>query len=143
MSSSLELVNHRLFDAPRERVWQAWTDPADLKQWWSPVLEADVRPHGIWKAEVMSPDGTGAWSHGTYLTVDRPKEVSYTFEWDATDPAPTTVTITLADNGAQTEMTVRQTGFRTATERDAHVPGWNTAFDELESFLAKQDAPGH
>ena len=130
---------HRLIEAPRERVWLAWTDPADLKQWWSPVLEADVRPDGAWKAEVVSPDGTGAWSHGTYLIVDRPREVSYTFEWDATDPAPTTVTVTLADNGTSCAMSVRQSGFRTEAERDAHLPGWNTAFDELEAFLTKQD----
>jgi uncharacterized protein YndB with AHSA1/START domain len=135
VSSSLELVIHRLIDAPRERVWLAWTDPADLKQWWSPVLEADVRPDGAWKAEVVSPDGSTAWSHGTYLTVDRPKEVSYTFAWDATDSAPTTVTITLADNGARTEMTVRQGGFTSEADRDAHIPGWNTAFDELATFL--------
>jgi len=40
-------------------------------------------------------------------------------------------------------MTVQQTGFRTAADRDAHVTGWNTAFDELAAFLAKQDASTH
>jgi uncharacterized protein YndB with AHSA1/START domain len=136
--SSLELVIHRLVNAPRERVWRAWTDPAELKEWWSPVLDADVRANGAWKAEVVSPDGSKAWSHGTYVTVDAPKQVVYTFEWDATDLAPTTVDITLADNGASCEMTVRQSGFTTEADRDGHIPGWNTAFDELEAFLARQ-----
>ena len=136
MTSSFDLTIRRLIDAPRERVWRAWTDPADLKQWWSPVLEADVRAGGAWKAEVVSPDGTKSWSHGTYLTVDPTKQVSYTFEWDATDTAPTTVIISLADNGESCEMTVHQTGFATEGDRDGHIPGWNTAFDELERFLA-------
>lgn len=138
MPSTFELTLRRLIDASRDRVWAAWTNPADLKQWWSPVLEADVRPDGAWKAEVVSPDGSKAWSHGTYLTVDPTREVAYTFAWDGVDSSPTTVTVTLADNGESCEMTVRQSGFTSEADRDAHIPGWNTAFDELEAFLAKR-----
>lgn len=63
-SQALELVVTRTLDAPRALVFEAWTEPARLEQWWSPKLEGDVRPGGTWRAQAANPDGTGAWSHG-------------------------------------------------------------------------------
>lgn len=115
---------------------KAWTEPERLKQWWSPVLEADVRPGGAWRAEVRNPDGSGAWSHGAYREVVAPERIVYTFAWDATDTSETVVTVTLADDGGKTNLTAQQGPFATPEDRDSHAQGWNVAFDELAAYLA-------
>ena len=58
-----ELVITRIFDAPRELVWRAWTDPKHVAQWWGPngftntIHEMDVRPGGVWRFVMHGPDG--------------------------------------------------------------------------------------
>ena len=59
-----DLVLIRIFDAPRERVWKAWTDPRQVAQWWGPAgftnprCEVDVRPGGVLRIDMRGPDGT-------------------------------------------------------------------------------------
>ncbi|MBA2468756.1 MAG: SRPBCC domain-containing protein [Chloroflexia bacterium] len=136
-TSDVELSVSRTLDAPRDRVFKAWTEPARLEKWWSPVLEADVRPGGQWRAQAATPDGTGNWSHGEYREVVPPERIVYTFAWDATDTAETVITVTLADEGEQTALTAHQGPFDSTAARDSHAQGWNVALDELAGYLAQ------
>jgi uncharacterized protein YndB with AHSA1/START domain len=70
-----EVVIKRTFDAPRELVWQAWTDPETMMRWWgpkgftSPTCEIDFRVGGKALNCMRSPDGTDYWSTGVYREI--------------------------------------------------------------------------
>ena len=83
-----ELVFERTFDAPRERVWKAFTDPAIVPLWWGPhgtttvVEEMDVRPGGTWRYVSSAPDREDVTFYGEYLAVDAPSGFDWTFMFD-------------------------------------------------------------
>src|SRR5436309_6181260 len=70
-----ELTIVRVFDAPREAVWKAWTDPERAKRWWgpkgftAPFIEIDFRVGGKYLFCMRSPDGKDYWSTGTYREI--------------------------------------------------------------------------
>src|SRR3989337_2780421 len=78
---SKELVITRLFDAPRELVWKAWTDPKQLMQWWgpkgftSPVCKQDFRVGGKYLYCMRSPEGKDYWSTGVYREIVAMKKI--------------------------------------------------------------------
>jgi uncharacterized protein YndB with AHSA1/START domain len=79
-----ELVITRIFDAPRELVWKAWTDPQQLMRWWgpkdftSPLSEIDLRVGGKYLFCMRSPEGQDFYSTGVYLIIDPPNEIVFT-----------------------------------------------------------------
>src|SRR5688500_14609188 len=112
-----ELVITRVFDAPRDLVWRAWTEPARIKQWsapkvfTSPVAEGELRPGGAWKYCMRKPDGTDLWLAGVYREIDEQKRLVCTHAWldEHGDPGPETlVTVIFVERGGKTEMTSRQ-----------------------------------
>ena len=144
--SERELVITRVFDAPRDLVWKAWTENERMKQWSAPkgftipVSEGNLRPGGAWKACMRKPDGTELWLGGVYRDIDAPKRLVFTHAWldENGNPGPETlVTVTLTERGDKTEMNFRQSGFDSVESREGHSEGWNECFDKLEEFLAK------
>ena len=142
-----ELVITRVFDAPRDLVWNAWTEPERLKQWSAPkgftipVAEGELRPGGAWKSCMRKPDGTDLWLEGVYQEIDPPKRLVFTHAWldETGKPGPETlVTVTLIERADKTEMSFRQSGFDSLESRDGHAGGWNECFDRLEELLAKE-----
>ena len=142
-----ELVITRVFDAPRDLVWKAWTEPERIKQWSAPkgftipVAEGELRPGGAWKSCMRKPDGTDLWLAGVYREIDEPKRLVFTHAWldEHGHPGPETlVTVILAERGGKTEMTFRQSGFDSADSRDGHAGGWNECFDRLDELLARR-----
>jgi uncharacterized protein YndB with AHSA1/START domain len=83
-----ELVITRVFDAPRELVWKAWTDPKHIAQWWGPkgfttrVEQMDFRPGGIWRYVMCSPDGTEYPVNGVFREVVPSERIVATDEFD-------------------------------------------------------------
>ncbi len=79
-----ELVITRIFDAPRELVWKAWTDPERVKRWWgpkgftTPVSEIDFRVGGAYLYCMRSPEGQDYWSTGVYREIVEPEQIVYT-----------------------------------------------------------------
>jgi uncharacterized protein YndB with AHSA1/START domain len=73
----------RIFDAPCDVLWKAWTDPAEVTQWWggegftSPVCEMDVRVGGAWHHVMQAPDGTKITLDFVFIEVDSPKRLSW------------------------------------------------------------------
>lgn len=141
--SDLDLVIQRQFDAPRELVFKAWTDPERLMHWWAmegaaaPACSIDLRVDGSWRAAVVEPNGTQHWAHGRYVEIDAPERIVFTFNWEAAeDKHDTLVTVSLAEIDGRTTMTFHQATFRTVKERDEHNEGWSSCFDQLAAYLA-------
>jgi uncharacterized protein YndB with AHSA1/START domain len=89
-----DLVFERTFDAPRERVWKAFTDPQIVPRWWGPhgttttVTEMDVRPGGKWRYVSSAADRDDVVFYGEYLSVDPPERFEWTFMFDVEGVGP-------------------------------------------------------
>jgi len=83
-SKDRELVFTRVFNAPRELVWKAWTEPRHVSQWWGPrgftttIHEMDVRPGGVWRQTMHGPDGVDYPNESVFVEVVKPERISYT-----------------------------------------------------------------
>ena len=150
LSPDRDLVLTRLIDAPREKVYKAWTDP-DLKQWFAPVpyttpvAEVDVRPGGANLIVMRDPQGNEFPNRGVYLEVVENERLvftdAYTTAWEPSGKPFMTVILTFEDEGGNTQYTARVRHW-TVADREAHEkmgfePGWNKATDQLEELLAK------
>ena len=123
-----EIVLSRVIAAPRERVFQAWTDPAQIVQWFGPdgfkveSLECDVRAGGRWRFVYTGPDGTRYDNRMVFLRVEAPRliEIEHGTDKDE-DPARFKVTVTFdAQSDGKTLLTMRQL-HSTKEQRDATV----------------------
>ena len=140
-----ELVIIRIFDAPRELVFRAWTDPRLAKDWFGPRdypathMEMDVRPGGAWRGCLRSTEsGKELRLGGVFREVTPPERVVFTFAWEEEGERglETEVTLTFAEQDGKTRMTFRQVPFQSVEERDGHQGGWTSSFDRLEEYVA-------
>ena len=128
-SEGPDLVFERTFDATREQVWKAFTDPELVPRWWGPhgttatVAEMDVRPGGKWRYISRAADREDVAFYGEYLEVDPPAKVAYTFRWEDPDPEDqeTVVTLSLREVGPSTGLTFMQGDFLTERRRALHA----------------------
>jgi len=118
------LVGTREYDAPRDLVFSAFTDPAHLAQWWGPngfrttTLSFDMRPGGVWCFIMHGPDGRDYQNRITYEEVVRPERIVYRHGGgDDVEPVQFRQTITFEDLGGRTRIVWRG-DFPTAGERD-------------------------
>ncbi len=141
-----ELVITRVFDAPRELVFQAWTDPRQAVKWWGPRkypaihLEMDLRPGGAWRGCLRSTEnGQELWHKGIFREVTPPERLVFTFAWEEEGERglETLVTVSFAEQGDGTRMTFRHAPFQSIAERDGHNGGWNSTFDRFDEYLAQ------
>ena len=107
-----EIAMTRVFDAPRELVWKAWTDPAHVTRWWGPrgftttTHKMDVRPGGTWRFVMHGPDGRDYQNLITYLEVVEPARLTYKHGGDMDcEPVNFQVTVTFDEDGAAGERT--------------------------------------
>lgn len=137
----------RLFDAPRDLVFKAFTDPKHALNWWGPrdfpatQLSMDLRPGGSWRGCLTSPeDGRTLWQGGVFREIVPPERLVFTFAWDEEGERglETLVTINFADQGGKTLMTFHQTPFQSDGERDGHGYGWTSTFDRLDDDLKRR-----
>ena len=148
-----ELVIERVFDAPRELVWRAWTESEHFMRWYGPqgftlpTCEIDFRVGGRHLWGMRSPDGQEMWSTGVYreivplerfVATDSPAdEHGNAVGMGADAPLETLITVTLEDlGGGKTKMPLRQTGWPDADMAGHAGGGWNQAFDKLAAALA-------
>jgi uncharacterized protein YndB with AHSA1/START domain len=117
-----EIVATREFDAPRELVFKAVTDPTLIPEWWGPrryetiVDKMDVRPGGQWRFLNRGPDGEHAF-RGVYREIVPPQRVVLTFEWEGLPGHVSVQTLELEERGGKTRMTATQV-FDTKEDRD-------------------------
>ena len=140
------LMIERTFNAPRTRVFKAWTNPDDLIQWAGPShhpvisVDGDCRVGGEWHSVLRGvEDGRELPQHGVYKAVREPELLSYTFNWDDHDEenVETMVTVHFEAQGDKTRVIFHQEPFLTRANRDGHNEGWNSSFDRLDAFLKK------
>lgn len=119
-----EIVLSREYDAPRELVFRAYTDPAHTPHWWGPdgftntVHEMDVRVGGRWRFTMHGPDGTDYSNRITYREIVAPERLEFAYGEDVDDdPGVFQVTVTFDDLGGRTRVTQRMV-FNTQAQRD-------------------------
>jgi uncharacterized protein YndB with AHSA1/START domain len=146
------LIIERTFNAPRELVWRAWTEPKHIEQWWGPkgfttrVEQMELRPGGRTRYVMISPDGQEFAVGGMYREVDPPARFVSTDEFldDPPEgeelPQGVIMTATFEDLGDKTKVTLH-IRHATVADRKKHeemgvVGGWQSSFDCLDEHLA-------
>jgi uncharacterized protein YndB with AHSA1/START domain len=141
-----EIRIERVFDAPRERVWRAFTDPALVAQWWGRghklVIERmEVERGGHWRYLEHAPDGIHGFE-GRYREVSPPERLVQTFEWDGMPGHVAIETAIFEDLGDGRTRVVNASLFHTTEERDGMLSsgmeqGLNESYAALDRLLAR------
>jgi uncharacterized protein YndB with AHSA1/START domain len=118
------IIGSRVFDAPRELVWQVWTDPKHLAQWWGPdgfsttTSAYDARPGGVWRFVMHGPDGRDYQNRITFDEVAKPERLVYHHGGgDDVEPVQFRTTVLFEDLGGKTKLTWSAV-FPSAAERE-------------------------
>ncbi|MFQ5751156.1 MAG: SRPBCC domain-containing protein [bacterium] len=143
--SETTLILKRTFNAPREKVFQAWTNPEMLKEWFhggddwtTPIQEVDLQVGGKFRLGMQPPDAEAPYvAYGTYREVQPPEKLVYTWDWEGQDPLDTLVTVVFREVGDSTEVELTHERFPNPETRDQHREGWIGCMDQLDkSFLS-------
>ncbi len=109
-----EIVVSRIIEGPRSLVFDAFTDPAHLEEWWGPkggtltTSSFEFRPGGMWDATIQAPGGGGAYpNHVVWKEIVKPERIVWLYGMAKDDPNAVETTLTLAERGANTEVTLR------------------------------------
>jgi uncharacterized protein YndB with AHSA1/START domain len=143
--SDREIVMTRIFDAPRDLVFEAHSSAEHMRQWWGPrkyetiSAEIDFRPGGKWRIVHRGPDGEEYGFHGEYREIVRPERITWTFEFEGAPGHVAVETLTLEEHDGKTTLTARSSA-DTVEERDATLESGMTegaaeTFDRLEEYL--------
>ena len=145
-----EVVITRVFDAPRELVFKAWTDPKHMSAWFgpkvftNPVCELDVRVGGAWHIVMRGPDGAEFPCGGVYREIVKPERLVFTN--DALDKDGKVIlagltTVTFADEGGKTKLTLQTRATAMVDYAVAYLggmeAGWAQSLDSLAEELAR------
>ena len=156
-STERELVIERVFDAPRELVWKAWTEPEHFMRWWgpkgftTPFCEIDLRVGGKYLNCMRSPEGKDYWSTGVYREIvplerivctdsfaDEHGNVVPATHYGMSDmPLEMLITVTFEEHGGKTKLTLHHVGIPAGADREGANQGWSESFDKLAEYLAK------
>ncbi|HMN86305.1 MAG TPA: SRPBCC domain-containing protein [Bauldia sp.] len=139
------LVIERVFRAPPEKVFAAWTDPVIFSRWFGPEGFA-IREHsldatvgGAWRAVMEPQSGKAVAASGVYRQIAPPRRLVMTWAWDQEDGRrghETLLDLTFEPDPAGTRMRLVQSLFQDKDVRDGHNGGWSSAFNKLDRLLA-------
>jgi uncharacterized protein YndB with AHSA1/START domain len=143
-SSGLTLEIERVLPVARAVVFEAFTDPDVLSQWWGPEgfgiasLEFEARVGERYRIEMQPPDGDAFDLVGEFRRVDSPERLVFTFIWAEPDPddVETLAALEFRDLGDSTEVALTQRPFKTEGRLNLHREGWGDSFDKLERLLS-------
>jgi uncharacterized protein YndB with AHSA1/START domain len=151
-----EVFLTRVFDAPRELVWRAWTDPQHFKAWWGPkdytcpFCEMDLRVGGKYLNCMRSPEGKEYWSTGVYREIVPMERLVFTdcfadengnvvpatyYGMGADFPLEMLVIVTFEDQEGKTKMTLRHIDLPTGPDMEGAELGWSQSFEKLAESL--------
>ena len=156
-------VISRAFDAPRDKVWKAWTERDRLLQWFGPkgfkmtTAKLDLRPGGAFHYCLRTPDGKDMWGKFVYREIAAPERIvlvnSFSDEeggltrhpFSATWPLEMLSTTTLVEEGGKTKLAIRWSPLNPTDEErktfdsshEGMKQGWTGTFDQLAAYLAK------
>jgi uncharacterized protein YndB with AHSA1/START domain len=149
-SSEWDLVITRVFDAPRQLVWQRWTDPTHIQQWWGPKgftnprCEWDARAGGAIRIDMRAPDGVVYPMSGTFKEIVEPERI--VFMSSALDDQGNSMfdilnTVLFIDRSGKTEMTLQVRVMKATAVAPQYLKGmeigWNQSLDRLGARLAE------
>ena len=136
----------RLIKAPRERVYAAWTDPAQLRQWFGPEnvqtrdLIADACVGGKFRWDLVNSEDEKMTIRGEYRELQPDKKIVFTWQWEDDEDWEnhvSFVTVELDDAGGGTELRLIHEQLPNEESRDGHTRGWNSALDKLEKRFSR------
>lgn len=144
-----EVTITRLFDAPRELVFRAWTDPKQLAQWWgphgftNPVCELDVRPGGTIRIDMRGPDGVVYPNKGVFHEIVEPDRLVFTtstfVDTEGNPQLEVLNIVTFAELSGKTKLTLQAVVVKSTPEVDAALAGmeegWNQSLERLAEHL--------
>lgn len=139
MTDDKTLVIDRVFNASPERVFAAFTETAQLAQWYGPegmtaeIFENDLKPGGRYALVMRSAEGEYHLS-GAYEEIDSPNRLVMTWKWK-TGEITSRVTIELNPEGEKTHLRLTHTGFAEASDAAAHNEGWTSTLNDLDKYL--------
>jgi uncharacterized protein YndB with AHSA1/START domain len=149
--SGREIVISRVFAAPRELVWEVWTDPKHMVEWWGPegftmtIQQMDLRPGGAWRHILHGPDGTDYPGTGVFLEIVKPERIVYSLSGGRKGEVQFESTWTFEEQGEKTKVTLRMF-FPSAEMRDYAVKtyraieGGNQTLERLARHLEESAA---
>jgi uncharacterized protein YndB with AHSA1/START domain len=158
-----EFVISRTFNAPRELVWKAFTDPEEMKQWWGPkgftviASKMDFRPGGTYHYGMRAPDGSAMWGKLVYREIDPPQRMllvnSFSDEAGGITrhpmapswPLEMLSTFLFEEENGRTCLTIKWKPLNASAEEiatfagahDGMRQGWTGTMDQLDAYLAK------
>ena len=151
-----ELIITRVFNAPQELVWKAWTEPEYIKKWWAPktftcpVSHIDFHVGGKYHTCMLAPDGE-VWSTGVYIEIIPLEKIVCTdsfadpkgnivpasyYDMEGEFPLEMIVNVTFEDFEGKTKMTLRHIGLPEGKWSEMTSTGWNEMFDKLEDSFS-------
>ena len=148
--TGISLRMRKTINAPRERVFDAWTQPELLHKWWgahesfsAPIAEVDLRVGGKYRLGMLEPGKDAPYvSWGVYREVSPPEKLVFTWSWEKTPgddadfmPAETLVTVEFIDKGGVTEVVLTHEQFPDEHMRDEHQGGWGGCLDGLDRLF--------
>ena len=142
------MITTRIFDAPREVVFKAWTDPKQLQRWWgpkgftNPVCEVDARPGGAIRIHMRAPDGTVYPMIGVFHEIVVPERLVFTssaLDGNGNPLFEVLNTVTFAEEGGKTKLTVHASVSKVTGDAAPHLAGmeqgWSMTLDRLAEEL--------
>ena len=142
MSHTERLVLTRHVAASTTRVFDAWIDPIQLRQWWGPrgvecfVADIDLRVGGTFRLGNRLPDDTVVWITGTYERIDRPTLLRFTWATDGEELAnPSLVTVRFVERNGGTDVTISHERVPETRMQD-HESGWTGCLVRLVDLLS-------
>ena len=144
-SQLVTLVVHRKIRATPERLFEAWTQPTQLKQWWGPeevtciAAEVDLRVGGRYRIGNQFPDGRVVWIVGEFQVIEPPHSLTYTWQIEQSSEPVERITVRFEPTDSATEVIVTHTRIPDRTTRDRHEQGWLGCLSGLVEYLCGSD----
>jgi uncharacterized protein YndB with AHSA1/START domain len=139
-----KLVITRIFEGPPARVFDAWLTRKEWQSWIGPEgVDCDVsllEPHvgGRYRLEMRMTGGGRIVVAGIFKVIDRPRTLSFTWGAEGDPSRQSFITLTFTELEGKTELTLRQEGLGTASNRDEHERGWNSTLNKLSLYLERE-----
>lgn len=148
--TSYQLLLEREFNASRDLIFEVWSEPKHLANWWGPSgfsmpsCELDFRVGGKYRICMRSPEGEDHWVRGEYKVIDEPQRLVFTWLRENPDGSiwcETLVEVSFESAGDRTRFRMLQSGFESAAHRDEHRGGWSECLNRLADYVTVPPPP--
>jgi uncharacterized protein YndB with AHSA1/START domain len=137
----ITLVVRRTIRATPERLFDAWTQPSEFKQWWGPdgvtciAAEIDLRVGGRYRIGNQFPDGSVVWIVGEFQVIEAAHRLIYTWQIEDSFEPSELVIVQFEPRGGATEVIITHTRIPDRTKRNRHEQGWLGCLNGLAQYV--------